>query len=296
MQRVVSFALLALASPVLLGAASTRSDVTHTSEQLARRGVYLFSGWAGPPLRVFYQLPDTVTPDTPVLIVIHGVNRDADVYRDNWARHAVANGFIVAAPEYSRAEFPDNESFGSGDLADDAGAPRARNRWSFAAIDPLFADVKARTGTTVARYYLYGHSGGAQFVQRFVMFMPDARYRLAIAANAGWYTQPNFNAAMPYGLQGSPIDAEGLKAAFKRPLLVLSGGKDTDPRSPNLRTTPEAMQQGTNRLARGDYFYAAAKDESAKLGVPLGWQRRYVAGIGHDNSGIAAAIAPIIRH
>lgn len=258
-------------------------------------GVFTFDGWQGPPLRVFYQLPAEVKPDTPVLIAIHGVQRDADVYRDEWARRAVEKGFIVAAPEFSRASFPDNESFSSGNVTADDGSVTPRDRWTFAAIDPLFDAIRQRTGTRVPRYVLYGHSGGAQFVQRFVLFMPAARYSRAIAANAGWYTMPDFTMPLPYGLKDSPVTPDMLKAALGRPLWILLGSKDTDPRSPQLRTTKEAMRQGAFRLARGEAYYAAAQAAATAAGVELKWQKRYVNGVGHDNAGMSAAAVALVR-
>jgi poly(3-hydroxybutyrate) depolymerase len=259
------------------------------------KGLFAFSGWAGPPIQIFYQLPTEVKPDTPVLIAIHGVQRDADVYRDAWARRAVERGFIVAAPEFSRASFPDNESFSSGDVTADDGSIRPRERWTFAAIDPLFDEIRRRTGTRVPRYVLYGHSGGAQFVQRLVMFMPEARYSRAIAANAGWYTMPGFETGLPYGLKDSPVTPDQLKAALGRPLWILLGSRDTDPRSPNLRVTREAMRQGPFRRARGESFYAAAQAAASAAGVELKWQKRYVEGVGHDNEGMAAAAVALVR-
>ncbi|RYD87749.1 MAG: hypothetical protein EOP61_34945 [Sphingomonadales bacterium] len=261
---------------------------------MAPSGTFEFSGWAGPKLRVFYQLPKAVTADTPVLIAIHGVNRDADNYRDEWARHAIANGFIVVAPEFNRADFPDNESFSSGGMEAPGGGFKPREQWAFAALDPLFDAVKARTGSKVPRYILYGHSGGAQFVQRFVLFMPGARYLRAIAANAGWYTMADFESGLPYGLKGSPIGEAELQSAFKRRLWILLGSKDIDPRSPNLRITKEAMKQGAYRLARGDNFFNSAQAAAAKLGTPFNWQRRYVNGVGHDNVGMSAAAAALV--
>ena len=45
-----------------------------------------------------------------------------------------------------------------------------------------FVTVKAATGNRSERYHLYGHSAGAQFVHRFLYFMPDARVAKAVAA------------------------------------------------------------------------------------------------------------------
>ena len=54
------------------------------------------------------------------------------------------------------------------------------------AIEPLFDDVRKRFGTQVTRYSLYGHSAGAQFVHRYVLFMPEARLDKAVAAELGY--------------------------------------------------------------------------------------------------------------
>ena len=283
-------ALLLLATTAALPAAA---QAPAAEAALSGKGDFVFSGWAGPPVRVFYQLPAVVKPDTPVLFAIHGVQRDADVYRDAWARMAVERGFIVAAPEFSTKAFPDNESFSSGGITD-GGKPVPRDRWTFSVVEPLFQAIRARTGTQVLRYVLYGHSGGAQFVQRFVLMMPDARYSRAIAANAGWYTMPELDAELPYGLKGSSVDEAGLKVALARPLWVLLGSRDVDPRSPALRITREAMRQGPYRLARGDSFYAAGQAAAARLGVKYGWQKRYVNGVAHDNIGMANAAVALV--
>lgn len=294
MRAALLLSALAMAAPATSpGVAQLVPTVA--PDTMPPKGLFVFSGWAGPPIRIFYQLPAQVKPDTPVLIAIHGVQRDADVYRDEWARRAVERGFIVAAPEFGRRDFPDNESFSSGDVTADDGGIRPRERWTFAAIDPLFDEIRRRTGTRVPRYVLYGHSGGAQFVQRLVMFMPEARYSRAIAANAGWYTMPDFDSPLPYGLKGSPVTPEQLKAALGRQLWILLGSRDTDPRSPNLRTTREAMRQGAFRRARGESYHAAAQAAATAAGVELNWQKRYVDGVGHDNAGMSAAAVALVR-
>ena len=54
-------------------------------------GSFVFTGWDGPPLPVFYQLPEPLTADTQIVFVMHGVNRDADRYRDTRS-HSHATG------------------------------------------------------------------------------------------------------------------------------------------------------------------------------------------------------------
>ena len=256
-----------------------------------RRGQFTFTGWAGPSLRVWYQLPGAVTPDTPVVVVMHGVNRDADRYRDEWSALAQQHGFIVVVPEFDAQRFSGARGYNTGFFTEADGTPRARALWSFAAIEPLFDDVRRRFGTQVPRYTIYGHSAGAQFVHRFVMFMPEARIEQAIAANAGWYTMPDPAQAFPYGLGNTPLDEATLLAALRKPLLVLLGTADTDTKDPDLRTTPEANRQGPHRYARGQSFYAEGSKAAAKLGAPFGWTLERVPGVGHKNGLMAQAAA-----
>jgi poly(3-hydroxybutyrate) depolymerase len=230
----------------------------------------------GKALPVWYFLPDAVRADTPVLIAMHGVNRDADRYRDEWTPYARKYGFILVAPEFSQAAFPGDEGYTLG------------TKGSFGFIEPVFDAVKAATGNRSERYYLYGHSAGAQFVHRFLYFVAGARVVKAVAANAGWWTMPDPAVDFPYGLKGSPIDETALKAMLQRPLVVLLGTADTDPNHVHLRRTPEAMAQGPYRFARGQAFFASGKSRAAALGVPLGWQLATAPGIGHSDSGMAA--------
>lgn len=257
-------------------------------------GRFVFDRWAGSPLPVWYQLPGAVTPYTAVVIVMHGVNRDADRYRDEWAGLARDHGFIVIVPEFSRADFPGADSYNTGYFTAADGTPRPRALWSFAAIEPLFDTVRQRFGTQAERYTLYGHSAGAQFVHRFVMFMPEARIGQAIAANAGWYTMPDLAVSFPYGGKNAPMTEATLKAALATPLTVLLGTADTDTADPDLRTTPEANRQGPHRYARGQQFHAQGKAAALQLGAPFGWRVEDVPGVGHSNRLMAQAAARLI--
>lgn len=284
----------ALAVIVLPLAGCAAPDAPSAAAAVPTTGRFVFTGWDGPALPVWYQLPDAVERDTPVVFVMHGVYRDADRYRDEWAGLARRHGFIAVVPQFSRADFPGSRGYNTGYFANEDGTPRPRALWSFAAIEPLFDDVRVRFGTDVPRYAIYGHSAGAQFVHRYVLFMPEARIERAIAANAGWYTMPDLATGFPYGLGNTPVDAAGLRAALAQPLTVMLGTADTDRGDPNLRKTPEADAQGLHRYARGLAFLAEGQRAAEALDAPFGWRLVKVPGIGHSNAGMAEAAARVL--
>ncbi|MEE4210990.1 MAG: hypothetical protein V2I43_17205 [Parvularcula sp.] len=276
MRRFLSILLLL---PVLL--------IQHAWAGDARTGTFLFSDWDGPPLTVHFVEPDgTADRDAPVVIVLHGVGRNADDYAANWQDIVEQYGFRVYAPEFTRDDFPGADYYNLGGIGTDG-------PYAFTALEPLFAAVRGRGGEATG-YYLFGHSAGAQVVHRALLFEDLDHLELAIAANAGWYTMPDTEAAWPYGLARTEADETDLQAWFGKPLMILLGGSDTDPRDRNLRRSKEALEQGPHRFARGEAFIRAAQAKAAELGVPFIWRGSSVPGVAHDNAGMAKGAAPII--
>ena len=275
--------LFTLVSPVLSG------------ENLSPDGSrFVFSDWDGPDIPVWYLLPKGYAADTPVVIVMHGVKRDADRYLAEWAPLAREYGFILLVPEFSKQDFPGAAGYNLGNVFAADGSKNPENMWSFSAIDPLFEKVKKDLGSNRAGYRLYGHSAGSQFVHRFLLYKPDAKIELAISANAGWYTAPVEEEAYPYGLNGSGIERNSLKPLFGKNVIILLGDKDIDPNHKSLRRTPDAMRQGQHRFARGHYFFDAARQMADMLGVAFNWKLETVAGAEHRNDQMAVAAAPIL--
>lgn len=290
--RLASEAARALMETLLPAAAA--AEPAQADVLAAGDGRFVFDGWSGPALPVWYYRPKAVRANTPVVFVMHGVNRDADRYRDQWSALAREHDFILVVPEFGEKDFPGATGYNQGYVVDRNGKPRPRSQWSFRALEPLFDAVRARTGTQVDRYELYGHSAGAQFVHRYVLFMPEARLGQAVSANAGWYTLPSLDVDYPYGLRHSGLSAADLQRALTQPLTVLLGTADNDPGHPNLRRTPEALAQGPHRLARGEHFVEQARQAAAGSGVDLAWQLRYVEGVSHDNGAMAPAAAKLL--
>jgi poly(3-hydroxybutyrate) depolymerase len=239
-------------------------------------------GNAGRPLTVWYHRPPGLSDTAPIVFVMHGVKRDADYYRDNWTAAAERFGFLLLCPEFTKADYPDRTAYQLGNLVGGAGEPLPKAAWTFGVIERLFDFVRETTGNASERYHIYGHSAGGQFVHRLALFLPEARYATAVAANTGWYTMPTLDGRrFPYGLKGSASTPETLKRAFGNRLVLLLGEQDTDAEDPFLRQSKGARRQGKNRFERGQAFYGAARNEAARLGVALNWTLETVPGAAH---------------
>lgn len=244
-------------------------------------------------LDVLYHRPAAAGPHAPLVFVIHGDGRDAQRYRRHWTDEAERRGFVLIVPGFSRDDFPGGTLFHLGGVVY-RGAPVSEPLWTFTAIERLFDALRASNAFTRGDYDLYGHSAGAQFVHRFVMFRPDGRFRVAVAANAGWYTMPDAGVPFPYGLGGAAGARADPTAAFGRRLVVLLGDADTDPHHHQLRRTPEAMAQGVHRYARGQAFFERARVEATKRGVRFAWMLDTAPGVAHSNAQMAAHAARFV--
>jgi CubicO group peptidase (beta-lactamase class C family) len=230
--------------------------------------------------------PASLTPDSPILVVIHGRNRDGARYRDGWIAHAERYGVLVAVPEFSEAHYAHPHEYNYGGMTEPQGFT-PRERWIFPVIDAVFEDVRMRADSTREKYFLYGHSAGAQLVHRMATFAWSPRIEHAVCANAGSYTLPVHAEAFPFGLGGTKVTDDDLRALFSRPMTVLLGEEDDDPHHYQLPGEPGATRQGPHRFARGHHYLEAARREAARLGVPLAWDLATAPRVAHSNPGMA---------
>jgi poly(3-hydroxybutyrate) depolymerase len=278
------------------------ASLAYASEPSARlqpgAGHFVFEDALANPgklLPVWYYRPERVGKETSVVFIMHGMNRNASTYRNQWQPYAEAHGFLLIVPEFSTALFPQSHGYNLGNVFTADGQPRPETQWSYSFIEGIFDAIRVANALSSTDYVLYGHSAGAQFVHRYLFFKPTARVRLAIAANAGWYTMPDFQTAFPYGLKDSGLSQTALATAFGKRLIILLGEQDTDPQARDLRNTPETIAQGAHRFARGQAFFAHAKQAAATLGVPYQWEVRTVPEVGHSNARMAPAAASLLR-
>lgn len=255
------------------------------------------TGATNDPIRIYAYRSAGWQPGRVIVVVFHGMNRNAEEYRSGWIGHADENNMLVICPEFTQAKYPGSRYYNMGNIMDSTGGKGRilpKDSWVFPAIDRIISDIRIRTDAQDSPVVLFGHSAGAQIVHRYVFFSKADGVGLIMPANAGWYTMPDKNVSFPYGLGGTPLGNDELIHALAKPVVVLLGEADIN-RTSNLRTTPEADRQGMNRLARGKNYYETAKMKAAELGVPFNWRLVTVPGVGHQGTKMANAAVKVIN-
>jgi poly(3-hydroxybutyrate) depolymerase len=246
------------------------------------------------PMPVWFHRPAAWTPARQVVVVLHGVQRDADRYRDEWRPIAERHGVLLLVPEFGSEKFPGTRWYNFGNLQDEAGAAMAPAAWSFHAFDRVVAAAMQAAGAARPGYVLYGHSAGAQFVHRFLLLTGAPRAEAVVIANSGSYTLPVMDRPFVEGLGGTAADPATLRAVFARPVQLHLGEADTDPNHASLPRQPWAVAQGSHRFARGWHFFDVSRRAAASMGAPFAWRVVTVPGVGHSNAGMAEAAAPLL--
>lgn len=255
---------------------------------------FVFDRWAGPALPVWYLRPEGTPASAPIVFVMHGVKRDADRYLSEWVATAREHGFVVVVPEFTSKAFPGANGYNFGGVFGEGDEEQPRSQWSYSAIEPIFDAVRGVEGLTSTKYWLFGHSAGAQFVHRYAMLGMGQRMYGAISANAGSYMFPTEEVRWPFGVAGTPGGHFDFDRAFSSPLVLLLGDADNNPAHPSLPHQPEADSQGPHRFARGQNFYAQARDAATKAKWKLKWACMIAPGVAHENDKMAAFAAAII--
>ena len=154
------------------------------------------------------------------------------------------------------------------------------------------------------KFYLDGHSGGGQFVARFVLFHPELIEKAAICS-AGSFVFPNRDKDYLYGLKldnleetfGPQIKADDLKLTdaeidqklnqmLDLKIYIIAGEKETV-----QENRPERDWQGKSTLEKAQNFYKAMRKEDGRLkqaglrpsSKPYQYELHIIPNVGHNS-------------
>ena len=275
------------------------SSFTDTSNKLT------FSLWSKPDIEIFYSLPMEVNEDTKVLFVIHGASRGAKSNFTKWYEYTKNKNIILIAPKFGKAAFPSYNAL----VVDKKLAILKDCKYKFSdyclgpqnnpsnslsdSISLIFDYFRFRFDIQENSYRIYGHSGGSQFVHRYLLFGQVSRAEKAVMANAGWYTfLKDIN--YPYGVKDMPISEDRLKWFLSLKGAVMLGNEDTDPNDGSLRNDKGTKEQGDNRFQRGIRYFERNVLIADSLDMPFRWRLQVIKNTAHDNSKMIQAAAPFL--
>ena len=287
------FALFVVLSTFVLSAFSLQAFGLQASGLSPGSGCYQYTdSVSGKTLNVWYYKPADFTPQTPVLIVMHGANRVAESEMHAWVASARKGKYMVLAPEFTKEDFPGEAAYSLGNYMRSDKRTNPAEKWSFMVIERLFDDfVQTREKTDARQYYLYGHAAGAQFIHRFLLCVPGARVKLAVCANADFYTVPDPRTEWPHGIKGTGLEQDWLNRFPSLPLVILLSELDVSLKERALPRGEPVDRQGITRLARGVSFFNLGQAAAEKSKIPFGWRLQIVPRAYHVDPQLVPAAA-----
>jgi len=227
-----------------------------------------------PRQEYFLYVPELARPGAKVMVVVHGISRNASEQVRHFSRLAEERRMVVVGPLFPRDRFPAYQRLGL----------RGRGERSDLVLQEILAEVAEETGGDVRRFYLFGYSGGGQFAHRYAMAYPGRVVAVAIGA-AGWYTFPDFSALYPRGLKLSaqaPAVTFQEKEFLKIPMAVFVGERDFHRGTDLNRSRAVDRQQGSTRIERGYRWIKAMKASARNHGLTTRYEFNVLSRTGHS--------------
>ena len=240
------------------------------------------------PITLFTYKPPTYRGG-PLLVVFHGVGRNAEDYRNFAITLAERFGALIVAPLFDSQRFP-TLRYQRGGLLDRDGRALPPEKWTYAILPKIVAHIRNGEGKPDLPYYFIGHSAGGQFLVRLAAFMPDGPVRI-VAGNPGSHLFPVRDQEFGYGFGGLPPELSSddvLKRYLAAPLTFYLGTGDVTPEH-SFDASPAGMRQGPNRLERGRACFALAERLARERGWAFNWRKVETPGIAHEAAFMFAA-------
>ncbi len=281
-------------------------------------GAFLVAGGPGKEnksIKVYYHRPESFNPDSKILLVIPGAGRNGDSYRDAWIEESEEYGLLILSPMYAEEDYRFEDYHLCGLMYDlnlgnaiqrtegtniatldevefDYKVNLNREEWIFGDFDRIFDIAVATLNSKQTRYDVFGHSAGGQILHRFALFQPDSKADRILASNSGFYTLPDFNTALPFGIKNASLSQAEVNASFSKKLVLFIGELDNENETGGtlLRSTT-VDKQGLHRLERARFFYQQAEAIAAANESDLNWELKIIPGVGHNHRKMGDAAA-----
>ena len=252
-----------------------------------------FAVWNNSDVELFYTLPEEINNQTQVLFIVHGGARDSEKYLDIWKKFTEHKNIILVAPEFKRADYEDYEYL---NISDDYGVLNKNlNEHLHNSLSIFFSFFKSKYNLEIDTYKLYGHSGGAQFVHRLLLFSDYDNVSSAVIAGARSYTFLN-NENYPYGLKESNhLSDKKIKRYLSQRVTFLIGNQDIKKFESSKKNNIQGKaMQGNNRFEVGINYFNNLITVSERQKIPLRWKFQIAKGVAHDNEKMSLLASEIL--
>ena len=209
------------------------------------------------------------------IVLVHGISRNVKPLLESFwplVRHL---GIALLAPLFSESVYKDFQRLGRVGRG-----PRAD-----IALNSMLAEAASVSRWRLDKAFYFGHSAGAQFVQRFMIAHPQQVKKAALSA-AGWYTFP-VETDYPAGIRRVaclPDVAFEPRRFLRVPTAVFIGLEDTLRDKSLNRSRKIDRQQGRNRLERARKWVSAMQNAAHLHAMAPLTELFEIAGISHDYS------------
>jgi len=202
----------------------------------------------------FEYVPLDVAEPARVVVVVHGSPGDENLIPElsrisarnainerGWLLLADTKGVIIVAPSFDRDRF-----YGFRYLQ---GSPIGADQAVLQMVDSFAQEYPSSDG----KLFVFGHSAGGQFANRFLVAHPD-RVLAAVISSAGTFAYPDDTVDWPFGRRNSP-NPEGFLEATQVPVRVIVGSEDDQDIS-NMGQ----YQRGSTHLQRAESWVEAMRE------------------------------------
>ena len=211
---------------------------------------------------------------------------------NSWLPLVKNRNAVLIAPEFSKESYPEYVylmmSTERGKLLKD------QSLYLTDSLGLFFDYFKAKLKLSTSTFRLYGHSGGSQFVHRYLLLSDESRIEKAAMANAGFYTFADDQISYPFGIKNMNVSNERLEWFLRLKGGVFLGDADNDPKHHSLPTMRKAKKQGKHRFERGTNFFNSLIKLGVENNLPFRWRYQTVPGIAHDNAGMSLAASEFL--